>query len=125
MGIFVTTKINFDCLARNFSHSRENHVVQMSILKFIRPISNCFDGELPCSVSTATIKEVSRQVQEVQKSGKKRGHYSKFSEKEKALVGKYASEHGVLKAVRHFKDMNLKESTVRDWREQNVSRSLR
>ena len=62
MGIFVTTKINFDCLARNFSHSRENHVVQMSILKSIHPISNCFDGELPCSVSTATIKEVSRQV---------------------------------------------------------------
>ena len=81
----------------------------MSILKFICPISNCFDGELPCSVSTAMITEVSRQVQEVQKSGKKRGHYSKFSEKEKALIGKYASDHNVLKAVRHFKDGKYSE----------------
>ena len=88
----------------------------MSILKFVRPISNCFDSELPCSLPAATVNEVSRQVQEVQKSGKKRGHYSKFSDKEKALVGKYASEHRVLNAVRHIKDMNLKESTVRDWR---------
>ena len=88
----------------------------MSILKFVRPISNCFDGELPCSLPAATVNEVSRQIQEVQKSRKKRRHYSKFSDKEKALVGKYASEHGVLNAVCHFKDMNLKESTVRDWR---------
>ena len=60
------------------------------------------------SLPAATVNEMSRQVQEVQKSGKKRGHYSKFSDKEKALVGKYASEHGVLNAVCHFKDMNLK-----------------
>lgn len=42
----------------------------MSILKFVCPISNCFDGELPCSVLTAMIKEVSRQAQMVQKNGK-------------------------------------------------------
>ena len=34
----------------------------------------------------------------------------------KVLVGKYASVHRILKAVRCFKDMNLRESTVRDWR---------
>ena len=36
--------------------------------------------------------------------------------KEKALVGKYASEHGVSNAVRHFKEKVLKEITIRDWK---------
>ena len=40
----------------------------MSILKFVRLISNCFDGELPCSVPTATINKVSQQVQEVERN---------------------------------------------------------
>ena len=30
---------------------------------------------------------------------KKRGEYLKFSEEEKAVIAKYASEHGVAKAV--------------------------
>ena len=75
----------------------------MSILNFVCLICNCFNGELPCSVPTATINELSWQVQEVQKSGMNCGHYSKFSAKEKALVGKYASLHRVLKAVRYFR----------------------
>ena len=40
----------------------------------------------------------------------------KLPQEEKAGIAKYASEHGVLKAVRHFKDKDLKESSVRDWK---------
>ena len=40
----------------------------------------------------------------------------KFSEKEKAVIAKYASGHGVAKAVRHFQGKNIKESSVRDWK---------
>ena len=40
----------------------------------------------------------------------------KFSEKEKAVIAKYASEHGEAKAVRHFQGKNVKESSVRDWK---------
>ena len=48
---------------------------------------------------------------------KKRGvNIWKFSEKEKAVIAKYASEHGVAKAVCHFQGKNVKESSVRDWK---------
>ena len=33
-----------------------------------------------------------------------RGTYIRFSSKEKATMGRYASENGVTKAVKHFKD---------------------
>ena len=58
--------------------------------------------------------EASRQVQEVQKSGRKHEHYSKCSDKEKVLVGLIlTSEHGVLlKVVRHLKNINRNKSTV-------------
>ena len=32
------------------------------------------------------------------------------------MIAKYASEHGVAKAVRCFKDKAQKESSVRDWK---------
>ncbi len=37
-----------------------------------------------------------------------------MNQEEKAIVAKYASENGIAKAVRHFKDTNLKET--RDWK---------
>ena len=46
---------------------------------------------------------------------KKRGSYVLISQAEKAAVAKYASENGVTKAVQHFKDKNVKASSVRDW----------
>uniref|UniRef100_A0A1X7TF47 Uncharacterized protein n=1 Tax=Amphimedon queenslandica TaxID=400682 RepID=A0A1X7TF47_AMPQE len=48
----------------------------------------------------------------------KRGKYNseKISQESKAEIGKYASENEVTRAVKHFKDKNLKPSTVRDWR---------
>ena len=48
----------------------------------------------------------------------KRGAYSKFSAKIRAEIAKYAAEHGVAATVRHFctKYRNLKESSVRTWR---------
>ena len=47
---------------------------------------------------------------------KKRGSYMKLSLKEKAEIERYASEHGIAKARRHFKDKQLKDSSIRDWR---------
>uniref|UniRef100_A0A1X7U266 HTH CENPB-type domain-containing protein n=1 Tax=Amphimedon queenslandica TaxID=400682 RepID=A0A1X7U266_AMPQE len=32
------------------------------------------------------------------------------------MIGKYASKHGVAKAVRNFKGKDLKDSSVRDWK---------
>lgn len=41
----------------------------------------------------------------------------KLSLKEKAVIGKYASENGVSSAVKKFSDKSLKENSVRDWRD--------
>ena len=49
---------------------------------------------------------------------KERGHYEKYTPKQKTMIGKRAAEHGVVAAVRYYiKDFpNLKENTVMDWR---------
>ena len=86
VGTQLTSKISIASFHK-ISASRESHIA-MSILKYIHPISS-FDDELSCSVPTATIKEVNHRVLEVQKNGKKRGQYSKFSDNKKALIGKY------------------------------------
>ena len=39
----------------------------------------------------------------------------RLSPEEKATIAKYASDHGVSKALKHFKEKQLKESSVRDW----------
>ena len=31
-------------------------------------------------------------------------------------MARYASENGVTRAIRHYKDLNLKEASVRDWK---------
>ena len=67
--------------------------------------------DLPAPV---TVHEEPVAAGELQK--KQRGKYQHFSPKEKATIGRYASEHGVANAVKHFKEKVLKESTVRDWR---------
>ena len=48
----------------------------------------------------------------------KRDPYVKFLQQAKVSVAKYASEHGVAAALRHYnkKFPELKESTVRTWR---------
>ena len=63
----------------------------------------------------AQLVEISRVDDNTEKS-KKRGNYQKLSPEEKARVGKYACEHGMAAALRHFKEMGLKETSVRDWR---------
>ena len=47
---------------------------------------------------------------------KKRGPYLKFSPEEKAEIGRYASEHGVMKAMKRFEAKSVKESSIRDWK---------
>ena len=60
--------------------------------------------------------EMESKIGEDVNAPKKRGEYLKFSEKEKAVIAKYTSEHGVPKVVCHFQGKNIKESSVRDWK---------
>ena len=47
-----------------------------------------------------------------------RGEYNKSTPKEKAEIGKRASEHGIASTIRHLtkKYSNLKESSVQTWK---------
>ena len=110
MGTQITSKINIGFVPRNFCLTWKP---RCNVNIEIRPSNKLFWWQIKL---TATIKEVNCRILEVQKNGKKHGQYSKFSDNEKALIGKYTSQHGVSRAVKHFTDMTLKESTVRDWR---------
>ena len=79
----------------------------MALLKYL-----CVKSK---KISTLDVDE-QLQEQETPSKQQPRGNYAKFFPVEKALVGKYASEHGLAKAVRYFKEKGLKESTVHDWK---------
>ena len=81
----------------------------MALFKYFSPADALSSSD---SLSITTIKEVNSKVL----NNKKRGEYIKLSEEGKAIVGKYASEHGVVRAVQNFKTKNLKASSVSDWK---------
>ena len=74
----------------------------IAMLKYVRLLC-----DLPAPV---TVQEETVPAAELQK--KQRGKYQHFSPKEKATIGRYASEHGVANTVKHFKEKVLKESIV-------------
>ena len=86
-------------------------MLEMALLKFLWPVHDS-------SSSPKVVNEVYTELRDtqLQDKGKKWGVYQKLSSKEKTAIGKYASEHGVASAIRRYKDKNLKESSVRDWR---------
>lgn len=93
----------------------------MSILQYFKSVETDPKGPLSTQIDNSVIKEVNKQVRDVQKKAeqnrsRKRGTYSIRSAKEKAEIGKYACENGVAATVRHFKGMTLKESSVSDWK---------
>jgi len=55
----------------------------------------------------------------VSSSHQRREPYLKATSKQKAIIGKYAAEHGLVKAIREYSkdfDQPLKESTIRGWK---------
>ena len=82
----------------------------MALLKYLKPASGA--TQILCD------KEVQEEVQKVleEKGSKKRGEYTRISQEEKATVARYASENGVPRTLKHFKELKLKETSVRDWK---------
>jgi len=82
-------------------------------------------GSLSKAISTGGIVAANKEVQRVMESINdgtqlKRGPYEHFDDEERAQIGKYAADHGVAAAVRHFQRLfptrKVKESSVRTWR---------
>ena len=92
----------------------------MALFKYLRPVEATSTSSSPLSslVPQTTVDEINKQVTGSRSTvrKRKRGEYSKYSENDKALIAKYASEHGVSKALKHFREKDLKESSVRDWK---------
>ena len=84
----------------------------MALLKYFKK-TDCFPVDSLSSSSTDLLDK--RDKSDGSKQKKSRGKYLSFSSEEKATIGRYASEHGVAKAMKHFKDKGAKESSVRDW----------
>ena len=73
------------------------------------------DSKIPSDVVVEINMAAKKHVHAVSHGTSSRGPYLKISPTEKAVVCRYASQHGVARACRHFKEKNLKENTVRDW----------
>ena len=80
-------------------------------------------------VDTETIKELKKEVGTVVNSGtmgKRSTYVLRVTAKQKATMGKYATKHGIINAIRHFTaefpEGALKESTVHGWKKAYLSR---
>ena len=93
----------------------------MSLLQFFHLVKAATDddedGREKSCVPSKLVQDGAPHVVCLVKERGKRGEYLKLTPKEKATIGKYASEHGVASAVKKFKKKNLKECSVRDWRD--------
>ena len=90
----------------------------MALFKYPQPVSTSGSSKQDSSVAEVASEahSVVCLVEETER-GKPRSVYIKLSLEKKAEIGKYASKNGVANSVRHYKDLKLKESSVRDWRD--------
>ena len=77
-------------------------------------------GSLSQRIPPSTIASANQEIRQIvaQQQGSK-GPYNKYSAKEKATIGKYALEYGVITAKRKFSkqfNININESTVRSFK---------
>ena len=101
----------------------------MALLKYLKKSDSVPNPEGPLSsrVPASTIAASNKEVRSLlakNKSERKHGRYSVYTEQEKAKIAKRAAEMGVTSTIRHFKtefiDRLLKESTVCTWQDQYV-----
>ena len=61
-------------------------------------------GPLSKEMDSGTIRELNKEVESLVNSGTmgKRSPYLKVMAQQKAIIGKYAAEYGIVNAIRHF-----------------------
>ena len=78
-------------------------------------------GSLSEKVDSSAIEEANKEVTTIiADAGGKLKPYLKLTPKQKATIGRYTAENGIVNAIRHFKgefpEDSLKESTIRGWK---------
>ena len=112
----------------------DNRVLKMAdhgpgLLRFFKPCrKNPCDlpladpsGSLSEKVDSSAIEEANKEVTTIiADAGGKLKPYLKLTPKQKATIGRYAAENGIVNAIHHFKgefpEDSLKESTIRGWK---------
>ena len=83
------------------------------------------EGSLSAHISTECIEEANQEVSSILNQmeddrSNKHSPYLKATPEQKAVIGRYAAENGIVNLIRRFqKDFptdSLKESTVRGWK---------
>ena len=97
----------------------------MALLKYFKvekrgpPLPNP-SGSLNQQLSSSAIEEANKEVTAILCDPGKRHSYLKISPEQKAIIARYAANHGIIKAVRQFSkdfpDNSLKETTIRGWK---------
>ena len=90
----------------------------MSLFKFLKPLSDRLPTAEETSLPENAVRSANNAVQNMQR---KRKYTTTFTAEDRAKVGKYAAENGVAKAQRHFKQLNLSESTIRYFRKRYLN----
>ena len=80
---------------------------------------NTFLGSVEFQAVVSAIEDKANPDTENSSEAKKRGNYNHYSPEIRAKIGKYASENGNSKEIKHFKAEfpNLKEGTVRTFKQ--------
>ena len=116
---------NRECFPTLISHNCEEH---MTLFKYLKPkkkppeeLLPDPEGSLSKHLSSDAIREANKEVKLVlSKESSKRSPYLKATGKQKAIIGKYAAENGIVKSIQHFQknfpDNILKENTVCGWK---------
>ena len=82
----------------------------MALLQFFKPLDKGPldpNGPLSRHVPPSVTASVNAELGKHKETKGKRGEYTKISQEEKAKVARYASENGVTRALRHYKDFEL------------------
>ena len=88
----------------------------MVLQKFLRPADDDSGFHQTPKASPKVVNAEYGKLHDTstQDNRKRRGMYQKFSDEERATIGKFASEHGVASASRKY---DVVESSIRDWRD--------
>ena len=89
-----------------------------SILQYYKPVDHQLPnprGPLSQRISSAAIASANREVQSLLSKTRKRSPYQRYIPEERAVIARFATEHGVPAAVRRYSKYpkKINESTIR------------
>ncbi len=133
----ITINLHINLLASTCRHcasvcATETEMSNNSILNYFTSQSSLPNPKtpsrsLPSSAIVAANTEVTRMMRNEQEKTTKRKPYNKYTAAQRAAIGKYTAENGVVGARRHFKTYNwdIHEATLRNFKKKYIEEKKR